>query len=183
MPAPVNFGRGHRFAAYPRCSADLVVGAMARRDVAGRSSGPATARRLPIWLAGGCIAALSVIPLWVVLIAIRVIVRAVRQGDEFQLGWGTAWLVAYACIPVLGLIGACGLVRMRRWGWWTSVVFLVAFATIFGADSVARGKVGGIYASILLPLAGLAPLLTEAIRQNVLSAGRPGAQRGRRTRG
>ena len=23
MPAPVNFGRGHRFAAYPRCSADV----------------------------------------------------------------------------------------------------------------------------------------------------------------
>jgi hypothetical protein len=22
MPAPVNFGRGHRFAAYPRCSVD-----------------------------------------------------------------------------------------------------------------------------------------------------------------
>jgi hypothetical protein len=22
MPAPVNFGGGHRFAAYPRCSAD-----------------------------------------------------------------------------------------------------------------------------------------------------------------
>ena len=25
MPAPVNFGRGHRFAAYPRCSADIRV--------------------------------------------------------------------------------------------------------------------------------------------------------------
>jgi len=24
MPAPVNFGRGHRFAAYPRCSTDVV---------------------------------------------------------------------------------------------------------------------------------------------------------------
>jgi hypothetical protein len=27
MPAPVNFGRGHRFAAYPRCSTDVSEGA------------------------------------------------------------------------------------------------------------------------------------------------------------
>jgi hypothetical protein len=25
MPAPANVGRGHRFAAYPRCSADRAV--------------------------------------------------------------------------------------------------------------------------------------------------------------
>jgi hypothetical protein len=31
MPAPVNFGRGHRFAAYPRCSTDVTRGVRMRR--------------------------------------------------------------------------------------------------------------------------------------------------------
>ena len=44
MPAPVNVGRGHRFAAYPRCSADYRGCAADAHGLAFRMA----------WLSGQC---------------------------------------------------------------------------------------------------------------------------------